>query len=228
MDPQFFLTLGTVLKWAGTGLLPLFLLPLIILVFPGKLAPFAKRLARLIDRITGGALGLAMGACVLLIFAQLAVVLLRYAFGLSFNWLSESVTYAFAAIFMLGAAGALRDGAHVRVDILRPRFGESGRNWVELAGAYFFLFPICIRIITTGEAGLARSWSLFEGSRESDGLPLFFLFKTLVPVFAVLLMAQGLSESLKAALRLTGALPPPAGGGSLADPAGISGERHGI
>jgi TRAP-type mannitol/chloroaromatic compound transport system permease small subunit len=226
MDPQVFLTLGTVLKWTGIALLPLFLLPLIILVLPGRLDSLAQRLASLIDRISGGALGLAMGACVLLIFAQLAVVLLRYAFGLSFSWLSEAVTYAFAAIFMLGAAGALRDGAHVRVDILRPRFGEAGRNWVELAGAYFFLFPICIRIIVTGEAGLARSWSLFEGSRESDGLPLFFLFKTLLPAFAILLMAQGLSESLKAALRLTGAMPP-------ADPDAASrvasvGERHGI
>ena len=78
----------------------------------------------------------------------------------------------------------------------------------ELAGAYLFLFPICMRIITTSEAGLTRSWMLLEGSRESDGLPILFLFKTLVPALAVLLMAQGLSESLKAALRLTGALPP--------------------
>jgi len=96
----------------------------------------------------------------------------------------------------------------VRVDILRPRFGEAGRHWIELAGAYLFLFPICMRIITTSEAGLTRSWMLLEGSRESDGLPILFLFKTLVPALAVLLMAQGLSESLKAALRLTGALPP--------------------
>ena len=69
--------------------------------------------------------------------------------------------------------------------------GLTGRDWIELAGAYLFLFPICMRIITTSEAGLARAWLLLEGSRESDGLPIFFLFKTLVPVFAALLMAQG-------------------------------------
>ena len=56
------------------------------------------------------------------------------------------------------------------------------------------------------EQGLARSWALFEGSRESDGLPLLFLFKTLLPAFAVLMLVQGLSEALKAALRLTGKL----------------------
>jgi TRAP-type mannitol/chloroaromatic compound transport system permease small subunit len=208
MDPHIFLTLGTALKWAGIALLPLFVLPLIVLAVPRLLDNTAKRLIALIDRLSGGALGIAMVCGVLLVFLQLIVVLLRYAFGLSFTWLNEAVIYAFAAMFMIGAAAALRDGAHVRVDILRPRFGENGRNWVELAGAYLLLFPICVRILMTSEAGLTRSWLLLEGSRESDGLPIFYLFKTLVPVFAVLLMAQGLSESLKAALRLTGALPP--------------------
>jgi len=208
MDPHIFLTFGTGLKWLGIALLPLFTLPLIVLAVPRLLDGAAKRLIALIDRISGGALGIAMVCGVLLVFLQLVVVLLRYAFGLSFTWLNEAVTYAFAAMFMIGAAAALRDGAHVRVDILRPRFGETGRNWIELAGTYLLLFPICVRILMTSEAGLARSWMLLEGSRESDGLPILYLFKTLVPVFAVLLMAQGLSEALKAALRLTGALPP--------------------
>ena len=81
---------------------------------------------------------------------------------------------------------------------------REAANAIELAGIYFFLFPICIRLLTTGEQGLARAWALFEGSRESDGLPFLYLFKTLVPVFAVLMLGQGLSEAIKAALRLTG------------------------
>lgn len=210
MDPHIFLTLGAGLKALGTLLLPLFALPLIVLAFPGPLDRIALRTIGAIDRVTGAALGLAVASGLLLLFATLAVVVLRYAFGLSFTWLSEIMTYAFAAMFMLGSAATLRDGAHVRVDILRPRFGETGRNWIELTGIYLFLFPICLRLLTTGDEGLARSWLLMEGSRESDGLPILFLFKTLVPVFAVLLMAQGLSEALKAALRITGVLPPEA------------------
>lgn len=210
MDPHVFLSVGAGLKVLGTVLLPAFALPLVALAFPGPLDGLALRLFRAIDRVTGAALGVAVASGLLLLFATLAVVVLRYAFGLSFTWLNEIMTYAFAAMFMLGGAAAMRDGAHVRVDILRPRFGEKGRNWIELAGIYLFLFPICLRLITTGEEGLARSWLLLEGSRESDGLPILFLFKTLVPVFAVLLMAQGLAEALKAALRITGALAPQA------------------
>ena len=207
MGADFFLALGGVLKWIGLCLLPLFLLPLITLVLPEISKAASTFLSRQLDRLTRLALSVAIVAAVLLFLLQLTVVIASYAFALSWTWLSETVIYAFATIFMLGAASALMDDAHVRVDILRPRFGERGRDWIELAGTYFFLFPICIRILMTGEQGLARSWSLFEGSRETDGLPLLFLFKTLVPAFAVLLLAQGLSIALKAALRLTGTFP---------------------
>lgn len=206
MDPAFFLHLGAALKWVGITLLPLFLLPLVTLILPGLAEGLAKRVSGAIDRISSLALGGAIFSAVALVLFQLTVVVLRYTYGISFTWLNELVIYAFAAMFMLGASSTLRDDGHVRVDILRPRFGAAGRNWIELAGIYFFLFPICIRILTTGEQGLARSWALFEGSRESDGLPFLYLFKTLLPVFAVLMLGQGLSEALKAALRLTGRL----------------------
>jgi len=207
MDPAFFLQLGTVLKWVGIALLPLFLLPLVTLVLPGLFERLAKRISDLIDRISGVALGAAIFCAIALVLFQLVVVVLRYTYGISYTWLNELVIYAFAAMFMLGASSTLRDDGHVRVDILRPRFGADGRNWIELAGIYFFLFPICIRILTAGEQGLARAWALFEGSRESDGLPFLYLFKTLLPLFAVMMLTQGLSESLKAALRLTGRMP---------------------
>ena len=206
MDPAFFLHIGTILKWAGIALLPLFLLPLITLVLPNLVEGISKRVSGLIDAISGVALGGAIASALLLVLFQLSVVVLRYTYGISFTWLNELVIYTFAAMFMLGSAATLRDDGHVRVDILRPRFGADGRNWIELAGIYFFLFQICIRILTTGEQGLARAWSLFEGSTESDGLPFLYLFKTLVPAFAVLMLGQGLSEALKAALRLTGKL----------------------
>lgn len=204
MDAQLFLTIGGFLNWIGLILSPLLLFPLFVLVMPRPLHRPAARLCASLDEALEWALRLAMGAAVLLFLLQLIVVIASYALALSWTWLSESVIYAFAAMFMLGTATALRDDAHVRVDILRPRFGEVGRNWIELAGTYLFLFPICIRLLMTGEQGLARSWSLFEGSRESDGLPILFLFKTLVPIFAVLLILAGLSVALKASLRLTG------------------------
>jgi len=43
-----------------------------------------------------------------------------------------------------------------------------------------------------------RSWAVLERSREASGLPLVFLFKTLIPVFALLLALQGAAQAIRA------------------------------
>ena len=202
MDASVFLEFGAFLKLVGLILSPVLLLPLLVLIAPKPLAPAAHIVSKVMDGITGVALVSAMLSALLLLVSMLAVVFLRYVYSVSFTWLNELAIYAFAAMFMLGAAAALRDDAHVRVDILRPRFGETGRSWIELAGIYLFLFPICIRLLDLGESDLARSWSILEPSRESDGLHAMFLFKTLLPAFALLMIGQGVSEALKSALRV--------------------------
>ncbi len=201
---ELFLIFGDVLRWIGVALSPLFLAPIAVLAAPSIVGRLSETLVVWLDRFSGWALGAAMGAAVLMVVAQLAVVVVRYVFGLAFSWLNEIVVYSFAAMFLLAAASALRDQAHVRVDILRPRFGPRVRAVIELLGAYIFIFPICLLVFWAVEPSLARSWAGFEGSRESDGLPLFFLFRTLMPAFAALFALQGLSQALKAALALRG------------------------
>ncbi len=216
---EFFLTLGTWIKWAGWAASPLLALPWLVLAFGRPLAGLGDGLSRLLDRVSGAALGLAMVMSVLMLASQLAVVLARYVFGLSFSWLSETVVYSFAAMFLLAAASALRNDEHVRVDILRQRYGAKARAGIELAGTYLLLVPICILVFWSAiSPSFVRSWAQFEASRESDGLPILFLFRTLIPIFAALLLAQGLGQALKAALVLRGLRAPDAlhaqGGGA--------------
>ena len=54
---------------------------------------------------------------------------------------------------------------------------------------------------------VARSWAILERSRESSGLPLVFLLKTLIPVFALLLGLQGVAQAARAWLVLAGGTP---------------------
>ena len=195
---------GTGLRFASYAALPLLLLPLLLLAFPRPLASIARRLSLVLDRISGIAMSFSVAAAFLIILIQLAAVLLRYVFGLSFSWMNDSVIFTFAMIFMLGAAATLRDDGHVRVDILRARFGPRTRAGIELFGALAFIFPIGILILYSAAGLIARSWADLEPFNESDGLPIQYVFKTLVPIFAVLMISQGLSQALKAALVIRG------------------------
>jgi TRAP-type mannitol/chloroaromatic compound transport system permease small subunit len=44
----------------------------------------------------------------------------------------------------------------------------------------------------------ARSWAILERSQESSGLPLVFLLKTLIPLFALLMALQGVAQAMRA------------------------------
>jgi TRAP-type mannitol/chloroaromatic compound transport system permease small subunit len=55
----------------------------------------------------------------------------------------------------------------------------------------------------------ARSWAILERSQESSGLPLVFVLKTLIPLFAVLMALQGIAQAIRAASFL---IPPPLAG----------------
>lgn len=197
-----FVTVGSVLMRTLAVLSPLLLLPLLVLAFPRALGAAASRLASAIDSVSGAAGGVATFACVALVVVQVLVIVLRYVFGLSFPALGESLVYLFALIFMLGGALALRDDAHVRVDILREGMSARGRAMVDLAGVMLLLYPACILILLSVRPSLTRAWERLEASREAGGLPIYFLFKTLIPVFALLLLLQGLSLALKAARTL--------------------------
>lgn len=197
---EFVSLAGTGLRFAGYALLPLLALPLLILAAPKPLGHVSERLSAGLDRVSGVALGFALAAGFLIILIQLAAVLLRYVFGLSFSWLNDSVIFTFAMMFMLGAAATLRDDGHVRVDILRPRFSPKVKAGIELFGALVFIVPICVLILYAGSGLIARSWIGLEHFNESDGLPIKYLFKSMVPLFAILMIGQALSQAIKAAL----------------------------
>jgi TRAP-type mannitol/chloroaromatic compound transport system permease small subunit len=155
------------------------------------------RVAALIDRVNTAA-GRAASWCALaIVLIGFAVVLLRYVLGLGSLWLQESILYVHAALFLLAAAWTLREGGHVRVDVFYADASPRVKAWVDLLGVLFLLLPFCVAILWFSLPYVARSWEILERSREASGLPLVFLLKTLIPIFAVLLALQGLSQAIK-------------------------------
>jgi TRAP-type mannitol/chloroaromatic compound transport system permease small subunit len=162
-------------------------------------------LAERIDRLNI-AIGRAASWCALaIVLIGFAVVLLRYVLGLGSIWLQESILYAHAALFLLAAAWTLNEGGHVRVDVFYAGASPRAKAWVDLVGTLLLLLPFCLAILWFSLPYVERSWAILERSRESSGLPLVFLLKTLILVFALLLALQGVAQAIRAALILRGA-----------------------
>jgi TRAP-type mannitol/chloroaromatic compound transport system permease small subunit len=160
------------------------------------------RLLRALDafaRMTGHAVAWLTLAMVL---TAIAVVILRYGFGIGLIWLQESVTWMHAAVFMLGAAWTLGQDGHVRVDILYRGWPARRQALVDLAGTVFLLLPTCGYLLYESLPYVASSWRVLERSREAGGLPALYLLKSVIPLMAALLALQGVAEALRAIGRL--------------------------
>ncbi|HEX4410869.1 MAG TPA: TRAP transporter small permease subunit [Xanthobacteraceae bacterium] len=159
--------------------------------------------AAAIDRFNAGIGRIAAWACLYLVLAEFSVVVMRYAFGLGSIRLQESALYAHAGLFMLAAAWTLQADGHVRVDIFYSEAGPRARAAIDLLGALLFLIPFVAVLFWLSVPYVARSWAILERSREASGLPIVYLLKTLIPVFAFLLGLQGVAQAIRAALVLT-------------------------
>jgi len=129
-------------------------------------------------------------------------------FGISSTKLSESAQYFHATVIMLGAAMALLANEHVRVDIIQSRLSPPAKALVDFIGFYAFLMPVCLLLIWSSTGFVRFAWQIWEGSAETDGIRGIFLLKTLIPLFAITLLAQGLSIALRAVMTLQGQTQP--------------------
>ncbi len=155
------------------------------------------RVAHAIDRFTERS-GLAFAWLLApLIGAVCWEVVARYAFDAPTTWAYETIYMLYAAMFMLGAAYALRVGAHVRTDFLWERWRPRTRAAIEIVAYLACFFPGMLLFLL---AGLESTWSSFEiGERSADTswFPPLWPLKALVPAAALLLLLQGVSELLK-------------------------------
>lgn len=140
----------------------------------------------------------------ILLAGQLAVVILRYVFGVGFIELQDAVAYSFAALVVLGLPVAMAEDAHVRVDVFRAGQGPRARAWTDRVGIVAFLIPVFGLTLWHVWADIVFSWSIREGSRETGGLPGLFLVKTALPLACGLMILQGLAALAAPAERRDG------------------------
>ena len=159
-------------------------------------------IADAIDRLIAAIGRAVMWLALFVVLVQFAVVVLRYAFGFGSLWLSESIMYGHAALFMLAAAWTLQADGHVRVDVFYADASPRTKALIDLLGALLLLLPFVTVVAWFALPYVARSWAILERSRETSGLPFVYLLKTLIPLFSLLLGLQGIAQAIRAALVL--------------------------
>ena len=133
---------------------------------------------------------------------QFIVVIMRYVFSYGSIQMQESIWYMHGLLFMLGAAYTLVKDGHVRLDVFYRDARERTKAWINLAGSVIILLPFCIVNFDNVWIFVSNSWAVREGSAEATGLPYLYLFKSVILIFFILLVIEGISLAIKSLLTL--------------------------
>lgn len=157
-----------------------------------------------VERITGSAGLLVAWVVFPLILASVYEVFARYAFNAPTIWAFELGYMAMGVHALMGAAFALRERAHIRIDILYMRFSDKTKAIIDTAG-YLVLF---LPVICWVSLGLWDYWfEAFisgEHSGQSAWNPIIWPFRLTFFLGFFMLALQGIVELIKCIQFLTG------------------------
>jgi len=152
--------------------------------FAQQISNISERIGKLVSWLT-----------LVMVLTTFVIVVMRKFFDFGWIWLQESVTWMHAAVFMLAAAYTFKQDEHVRVDIFYTQFSPKTKAMIDLLGSIFFLLPLCGFIIWSSWDYVTESWRIQETSWQSGGLPALYLLKSIIPITAILVALQGLTQS---------------------------------
>lgn len=147
-----------------------------------------------------------------LVFASAVIsalnAVVRKAFDYSSNAFLEIQWYLFAGVFLLGAGYTFLHNEHVRIDVISSRFSPRVRNWIDILGIVFFLFPFVFVTVWLSLPVVINAIASGEMSSNAGGLirwPVYIL----IPIGFSLLGLQGVSELIKRIAYLRGQIDDP-------------------
>lgn len=166
------------------------------------------RLSGLIDRLNTAVGRNIYWLVLVMVLVSAGNASVRYLFNTSSNAWLEIQWYLFSAVFLLSAGYTLLRNEHIRIDVVSSRFGKRGQAWIDIIGGLFFLLPMASIILWLSWPIFVDSFVHSEMSSDAGGL-IRWPAKILIPLGFLLLVLQGISETIKRIAFLTGDLPDP-------------------
>lgn len=112
-------------------------------------------------------------------------------------WAYDISRMLYGALFMLGAGYALSRGVHIRADFIYRNWSDRTQGIVDLF-LYITLYFVGMGFLFWYGAEYAWSaWSRGERAMDTAWMPQLGPIRSAIPIGALLLILQGISESLK-------------------------------
>ena len=153
---------------------------------------------RRIDRFTDATGKIVSLAMLFLVFSICYECFSRYLLDAPTIWVMDTSYIANGSAFMLGCGYAMLKGAHVRTDMLWDKYSERKKGTIDLVSNLVLFFPVMITFFVISVDDAWYAYTINETSEQSPWRPILWPFRAVIPLAALLMFVQGISELLKA------------------------------
>ncbi len=131
----------------------------------------------------------------LVVFAQLAIVIMVNVYSYEQAFLSDLVRFWYAALFLFATAHTLLAGGHVRVDVVFANLPQRQKNWANFWGVLTLGLPLAWVTLVAGTWDKTRIINApilnYEiGQQSVGGLYIKYLMAGFLLILAVTLIVQ--------------------------------------
>jgi len=131
----------------------------------------------------------------IVVFLIIYEVLSRYVFHHPTLWVTESVVFGCGISYVLGAAWALHDNRHVKIDMIYDRLTTRGRAVID--SITFVFFALYLGVLFWASAKYAWHSVLLRETSGSAWDPVIYPVKLALPIGIGLLLLQGIAKFIR-------------------------------
>jgi len=136
---------------------------------------------------------------ILMIFNVFYNVIKRYLFNDVNIGMQELEWHLFSTVFMFGIGYTIKQGGHVRVDVIYDRLSAKTQAVIDIVGTLVFAIPFTALIVYYGYGYAYEAFQIGEGSPDPGGLPYRWIIRSVIPLasaFVVLCFIHSLLEKI--------------------------------
>lgn len=156
-----------------------------------------QKVLSLIERVTGNIGLIAAWLVVPLVAATAYEVGARYIYNAPTVWAFEIGYMMMGSHFLLGAAYTLREGSHVRVDLIYGALTPRGRAIIDVVGYSLLALPALVWMCWGLWEFFEHAWRSNETSGHSSWNPVVWPYRLVFLISFTVLTLQVIAEVLK-------------------------------